>query len=92
MEQQQQEEDGRHGGDQGGVGVGNDDGRPTSGGVGGVSIGRRFSTSSVVPLPTALSNAHDLRPGSFPDGHPMSRVRSSTDLNQIAWLTAKVKD
>jgi len=54
------------------------------------STGRRASTSSI-PLQSTLSNAFDLRPGSFPDGHPMSRVRSSADLNQIAWLTAKVR-
>jgi len=44
-----------------------------------------------IPLPTALSNLDDLRPGGWPEGHPMSRARSDGDLKEITWLTAKVR-
>ena len=47
--------------------------------------------TSSIPLPTALSNALDLRPGAWPEGHPMSRARSDGDLKEITWLTAKVR-
>ena len=46
----------------------------------------------MIPLPTALSNAQDLRPGAWPEGHPMSRVRSDGELKEITWLTAKVRE
>ena len=47
---------------------------------------------SSIPLPTALSNAQDLRPGAWPEGHPMSRPKSDGDLREITWLTAKVRE
>lgn len=47
--------------------------------------------TSSIPLPTTLSNAQDLRPGAWPEGHPMSRVRSDGEVKEITWLTAKVR-
>lgn len=50
----------------------------------------QHQTSSIA-LPTTLSNAEDLCPGAWPDGHPMSRARSDGDLKEITWLKAKVR-